>query len=172
MSDSPLRHWSALFSTNPDFTKPFTVPGGFKGTASNPTWGILQITEHFGPMGVGWGTNEPHYTTIGDVGAAEVVVFCVLECWYNDIETGTKASIWGVGGNRVVSKRQTGLFVDDDAFKKAFTDALTNAFSRLGLGADIRMGLYDDVKYIAAVRDHFSNPGPNPLISPTTKKES
>ena len=47
--------------------------------------------------------------------------------------------------------RKTGA-LDDEAPKKAFTDALTKAFSHLGLSADVFLGLFDNSKYIEKVK--------------------
>ena len=150
---SNLRHWEALFRTNPEFTKPFTSPGGFRGTATDPIFHYLMLTEHFGPMGQGWGTYEPKWQIVNCADQG-IIVFCTLECWYID-DDSEKCSLWGVGGDRVVKIDSRGIFPDDDAFKKAFTDALGNAFSRLGLGGDIRMKLFNDVKYLADTKDMF-----------------
>ena len=39
----------------------FTRAGGFKGTAIKPMWANKQMTEFFGPCGIGWGMTEPHF---------------------------------------------------------------------------------------------------------------
>ena len=62
----------------------------------------------------------------------------------------------GVGGDKVVGKNKYGLNSDDEAFKKAFTDAVTNALKLIGVGADVHMGLYDDNKYVNSMRDEFA----------------
>lgn len=167
MDNPNLRHWAALFSTDPSYTKGFQRAGGFKGTAVSPIWNIQRLTAHFGPQGIGWGTEAPEYHTIGDIGSGEVVVFCVLKCWYKDTPDSPPAYIWGVGGDRVVQKRQGGLFVSDEAYKSAFTDALGNAFVRLGMSADVHLDKFSDSKYVADLRDHYrgTNPAPNPLIT-------
>ena len=41
--------------------------------------------------------------------------------------------------------------LDDEAPKKAMTDALTKAFSHLGLNADIFLGKFDDNKYVESL---------------------
>ena len=48
---------------------------------------------------------------------------------------------------------------DDEAFKKAYTDALTNALKLLGVGADVHMGLWDGNKYAD------EKPEPKPQVS-------
>jgi hypothetical protein len=157
-TDDNLRHWHKLSATDPKQTKPFQRPGGFKGTAIKPIWNIMRLTEHFGPIGIGWGTDEPKFNIIDAEG--ETLVFCVLKCWYKE-DPGDpdedKAYLYGIGGDRVAQKRSGTVFVDDEAYKKAYTDALTNAFMRLGVSADVYMGMFEDSKYLMEVREHYDN---------------
>lgn len=46
--------------------------------------------------------------------------------------------------------------IDNDAFKKATTDALTKLISHLGFNADVFMGQFDDNKYVEKMRAEFS----------------
>lgn len=149
-----LRHWNVLGKTNPAHTKPFQRAGGFKGTATRPVWTEMRLTEHFGPCGVGWGCDEPVFQLVpaGD----EILVFCTLRCWYIEEAGKAGASLYGVGGDKVLVKQQSGLRTDDEAYKKAFTDALGNAFKHLGAGADVHMGLFEDSKYVASVKREFA----------------
>lgn len=152
MSDN-LRHWEALGRTDPAHTKPFKRSGGFSGTAIKPIWTERRLTETFGPCGIGWGCDEPQFTTMP--ANDEVLVYCTLRCWYKD---GDRVGVlYGVGGDKVIVKEQRGPRADDEAFKKAFTDALGNAFKHLGAGADIHMGRFDDSKYVAQTRQEFAN---------------
>lgn len=153
---SAMRHWKILSPTDPKQTKPFQRPGGFKGTAIKPIWNIMRLTEHFGPMGVGWGTEEPKFNIIDTGAGGEILVFCVLQGWYLDHD-GEKAVVWGIGGDRVCSKRSGAMFSNDEAYKMAYTDALMNAFMRVGMSADVYMGLFDDIKYLVKVREHYDN---------------
>lgn len=141
--------WDALAKTDPKHTKPFNRAGGFKGTAIKPIWIIRKLTEQFGAAGVGWGVNEPRFEVVTADG--EILVYCTVSCWHGD-----KANVlWGVGGDKVQAKRQGGFFNDDEAFKKAFTDAVGNAFKTIGIGADVHMGLFDDDKYVTAAKAEF-----------------
>lgn len=150
-----LRLWRLLMPTDPKQTRPFQRPGGFKGTAIKPLWNVMRLTETFGPMGTGWGTDEPEFRIV-DAGD-ETLVFCILKCWYKETVDCDRAYIYGLGGDRVASKRAGSMFADDEAFKKAFTDALGNAFVRLGVSADVHLGLFEDSKYLMSVREHFDN---------------
>jgi len=135
--------WDRLGKTDPKHTKPFKRSGGFSGTSIKPIYSYRRMTEEFGPCGEGWGINEPTFQVVtGSEG--EVLVFCTASIWY-----GTKDKIvFGVGGDKVVVKQSSGLRGDDEAFKKAFTDGVTNALKMIGVGADVHMGLFDDDKYV------------------------
>lgn len=149
--------WDALCKTDPAHTKQFSRAGGFKGTAIKPMWAIKRLTEQFGACGTGWGTQEPRFETVHAV-EGEVLVYCTLAGWYADPKSGEPKSVFGVGGDKAISRNRNGLFVDDEAFKKAFTDALMNAFKHVGVGADVHMGLFDDSKYVAEAAKEFSEP--------------
>lgn len=162
-----LRIWDALSRTDPAQTKGFSRAGGFKGTAVKPMWVIKRLTEQFGPCGEGWGIGRPYFETIP--AGEEVLVYCTVECWHGSPEN----TLTGVGGDKVAVKRQSGIFCDDEAFKKAFTDAVNNAFKFIGVAADIHMGLFDDSKYVQAVNDEFHPPEPKKrekLDGPYTSK--
>jgi hypothetical protein len=153
--------WDKLSKTDPAHTKSFSRSGGFKGTAIKPQWVVMRLTEEFGPCGLGWGINRPEFQVV-PVGA-EVMVYCTVSCWHGTLDN----ILWGVGGDKVSTSRQSGTFNDDEAFKKAFTDAIMNAFKFLGVAADVHMGLFDDSKYVQEVKADFAerlkgNGGVNP----------
>lgn len=147
-----LRVWNALARTDPAHTKGFSRAGGFKGTAVKPIWTVKRLTELFGPCGIGWGFEHPQFQLVnaGD----ETLVYCTATAWY--VEEGKQHFVYGVGGDKVAVKRQSGMFCDDEAFKKAFTDAIGNAFKFIGVAADVHMGLFEDSKYLAEVREEFA----------------
>jgi hypothetical protein len=146
--------WNKLGKTDPKHTKGFNRAGGFKGTAIKPIYTEQKMTEHFGPCGVGWGIDEPKFQIVpGNDG--QVAVYCWVSIWIKDGDT-VSAPIHGVGGDMVVVKQSAGLRTDDEAFKKAFTDAVGNAMKHLGMSADVHMGLFDDSKYVNEVRAELS----------------
>lgn len=150
MTDN-LELWNKLGKTDPAHTKGFKRGGGFTGTAIKPMWSYKRMTEEFGPCGKGWGVGEPSFQTVpGPEG--EVLVFCTASIWYGP----EKSFVFGVGGDKAVGKNKYGLNSDDEAFKKAFTDAITNALKMIGVGADVHMGLFDDSKYVNDMRDEFA----------------
>ena len=154
--------WDRLGKTDPSHTKSFKRAGGFSGTAIKPMWSYRSMTEEFGPCGVGWGINAPTFQVVpaGD----EVLVYCTVSVWYSREERGdgnkpfkmATQNVYGVGGDKVVNKTANGLRSDDEAFKKAFTDAVTNALKLIGVGADVHMGLFDDNKYVNTMKQEFA----------------
>jgi hypothetical protein len=153
--------WDKLGKTDPAHTKKFKRSGGFEGTAIKPMWSYRRLTEEFGPCGTGWGHEEPKFTVVpGHNG--EVLVYCTVSGWY--MSDDDKKHVHGVGGDKVVTyikaneqyKRPERWENDDEAFKKAFTDGLTNAFKFIGVGADVHMGMFDDSKYVNAVGQEFA----------------
>ena len=147
--------WDRLGKTDPSHTKPFKRSGGFSGTSIKPIYSYRRMTEEFGPCGEGWGINEPTFQVVtGSEG--EVLVFCTASIWY-----GTKEkTVYGVGGDKAVVKQSGGLRGDDEAFKKAFTDGITNALKMIGVGADVHMGLFDDDKYVNTLKEELASPAP------------
>ena len=129
--------WDSLKETDPRFTK--RVNKGFgEITSIDPQWQIMKMTEQFGAVGDGWGY-DVSYTPTDELIFAEVTV------WTKSKEETHNA----FGPVCSVQKlyRKTGA-LDDEAPKKAMTDALTKAFSHLGLSADVFLGLHDSSKYV------------------------
>ncbi len=141
-----LALWNKLGKTDPKHTKPFSRSGGFKGTAVKPIYTEQKMTEEFGPCGVGWGISEPQFQVVpGSEG--QVAVYCWASIWFN-YEGKVSAPVPGVGGDIVVVSQKDRLRTDDEAFKKAFTDAIGNAMKHIGMSADVHMGRFDDSKYL------------------------
>jgi hypothetical protein len=162
MSNTEL--WEKLGKTDPKHTKTFKRAGGFEGTAIKPMFSYRRMTEEFGPCGSGWGVGEPVFQVVsGD--NREVLVYCTASIWYHT-EAGSPATVYGVGGDKIVThikanekyNRPERWENDDEAFKKAFTDAVTNALKLIGVGADVHMGMFDDNKYVNTMKEEFSEP--------------
>lgn len=154
--------WDRLGKTNPIHTKSFSRSGGFKGTAIKPMHSFHRMTEEFGACGQGWGVNQPSFQVVPGTDG-ETLVYCTASIWHGD-----RANVvYGVGGDKVVVKYSSGLKSDDEAFKKAFTDAITNALKLIGVGADVHMGLFDDSKYVNSLKEDFAEqkPAPEPEVT-------
>ena len=140
MSNTEL--WDKLCRVPAEHLKSFSRAGGFKGTAIKPMWSFHKMTEQFGSVGLGWGVNQPSFQVVpaGD----EILVYCTVSVWHGNAAN----TVFGVGGDKVRVVQSSGPRNDDEAFKKAYTDALTNALKLLGVGADVHMGLWDGNKYV------------------------
>lgn len=171
--------WDKLGKTDPSHTKAFNRAGGFKGTAIKPMWSYRRMTEEFGPCGTGWGVNQPSFQVVP--AGEEILVYCTVSIWYSveavgdgdKIYRSPRDSVFGVGGDKVLVKQQSGLRSDDEAFKKAYTDAVTNALKMIGVGADVHMGLFDDNKYVNTMVKEFaehSEPQTQPKSSAALKR--
>lgn len=166
---SNTRLWDKLGKTDPANTKAFKRAGGFSGTAIKPMWSFKRMTEEFGPCGLGWGVNEPSFQVVNGC-EGEILVYCTVSIWYSegkgeDERNCIHMPVFGVGGDKVVVKQSSGLRSDDEAFKKAYTDAIGNALKLIGVGADVHMGLFDDSKYVNEMRQEFAEDTSSPAPS-------
>ena len=109
----------------------------------NPMWRIKALTEVFGPAGFGWYTEVVRtWTEASESG--EMAVFVDINLYVKKDGEWSRP-IFGNGGNRLISnekKYENGQqvyipYLDDDAYKKAYTDAISVAAKALGVGADV-----------------------------------
>lgn len=117
-----------------------TIEGGnLKGkTSINTMWRIKKMTEIFGPCGTGWFIEvKKQWTEI--VSESKVMAFVNIDLYVKNPETGEWSKpIHGTGGNQLISQDRSGnVHGNDDAYKMAESDALSNACKKLGLGAEV-----------------------------------
>ena len=155
-----MRIWDALKTTDPRHTK--EVGFGRKFTSIDAQWQLQRMTEQFGPVGEGWGyTCEHSVLRLADDLALAIVDVTIW--WGKERE----ASVHGLvhpqtyGPIRAAAPlweatKEGKMRLDDDAPKKAMTDALTKGLSHLGLSADVFLGMYDDNKYVAKLKAEFA----------------
>lgn len=119
--------------------------GRLKGmTDINPMWRIRTLTELFGAAGFGWvAPIKRTWLDTGANGEITVNVECELSYKYNG---EWSKPISGIGGSKLVTKENAGLYTDDEAYKKAYTDALSVACKALGIGAKVYWAA-DNTKY-------------------------
>ena len=134
------------FRAVPETAKKPIKGGRLKGmTDINPQWRIQTLTEKFGPCGIGWkfvilrkwmehGPND------------EVAAFVDIDLYYK-VDGEWSAPVPGTGGSKFVAKEQSGLYVSDECFKMAVTDALSVAGKAIGLGADVYWANGKQTKY-------------------------
>ena len=109
----------------------------------NPMWRIKKLTEVFGPAGFGWYTEIIRtWTEASESG--EMAVFVDINLFVKKDGEWSRP-IFGNGGNKLIAnekKYENGQqvyipYLDDDAYKKAYTDAISVAAKALGVGADV-----------------------------------
>lgn len=125
-----------------------TITGGrLNGkTDINPMWRIKALTEAFGPCGIGWWyeITDKHMerTDLGEVSA-----FVDIALYYT-IDGQVSKPVYGTGGSAFIAKEKAGLYVSDECYKMALTDAISVACKALGVGADVYWDK-DTTKYSA-----------------------
>lgn len=110
--------------------------GRMKGkTDINPMWRIKALTERFGPCGIGWKyIITKQWLEPGPGG--EVSAFCNIDLYYK-LGGEWSEAVPGTGGSSFVAKEKSGLYVSDECYKMALTDAISVAAKALGVAGDI-----------------------------------
>jgi hypothetical protein len=154
--------WDSVCKTDPAHTKSFKKGGGFSGTAIKPYWLVRRATEVFGMCGIGWGWEEIENKMVSGVWCSKISLWFLepgvsnprrgeIEQWgQTEMESEREIKIDGKGTGNFKK------FVDEEAPKKAVTDAVTKCLSYLGFAGDVHMGLFDDSKYVNEVRAEFA----------------
>lgn len=123
-------------------------------TDIKPQWRIEKMTEVFGACGIGWYPEiTKQWTEDGCDG--QRLSFCNINL-YIKVDNEWSKPIPGTGGNMLTTKESKGLYSSDEAYKMAFTDALSVAMKLIGMGADIYRGVGLDSKYTQTIEQHVS----------------
>lgn len=173
MNKDNLKLWNSVEKTNPKYTKRAKV-GGNSITSISPQFQVMNATEQFGSYGKKWGFKniELDYSI-----TSTPIILSVVD--WNTKQTTDIKSILGLVGFKATFFYPDGQFeitnsikiftdnkhskIDDNFAKKVETDALTKALSKLGFNADIFMGKFDDVRYLAEITKEFA---PKPIKQP------
>lgn len=142
---SNLELYEAFAQPPKEALKPIEA-GRLKGkTDINPMWRIKALTEQFGPCGIGWRYEILKQWT--EPGANdEIAAFCNILLFYRDGERWSEG-IPGTGGSAFVSKERNGMYVSDECYKMALTDAISVAAKALGMAAEVYWNTNPDSKY-------------------------
>lgn len=136
--------------------------GRLKGkTDINPMWRIKTLTEQFGICGLGWYT-ELVRKELTEGADGEVVATVEINL-YVKVNNEWSKPIYGIGGAMFISNEKNGKYNDDDAYKKAYTDAISVACKALGIGADV---------YYAKDATKYDEVGKNEKKAKTDKGEA
>ncbi len=128
-----LELYNRVREVPPEAQKPIQA-GRLKGkTDIAPLWRIQTLTREFGPAGIGWYTETERWT---EEHGNERAIYLHIKLYIKQNGEWSKP-IEGYGGAMVLSQEKNGLFFDDDAAKKAYTDAISQACRSLGIGADV-----------------------------------
>lgn len=153
------------YKSVPDSAKKTIRAGRLKGmTDINPMWRIKCLTEEFGPCGTGWYAKPVKVWT--ETGAnGEVGAFMEIHLFTRKGEKWS-APIVGIGGAALVAKESSGLYFSDEAFKMAYTDAISVCCKLLGFGADVYWEVNSENKY------HPYTATPRTKDSPNTQNKA
>lgn len=127
------------------YNKGREVPTGAKRTIAagklagftdiNPMWRIQKLTELFGTCGFGWYTEiMEHWTEKGEDG--RTAVFVLVHLYVKNGDTWSNPIV-GIGGSTLVNIFKGRQETSDEAYKMAYTDAISVACKALGIGADV-----------------------------------
>ena len=129
-----LRFYEQLRKVPQEALKPI-LAGRLKGKSDiNPVWRIQAMTEAFGACGIGWKYEitkqwqEPY--------GQEVKAFTNINL-YIKVDGQWSEPIPGNGGATIVEVSKQGVYVNDEGYKMALTDALSVAMKALGVAADV-----------------------------------
>ncbi len=143
--------------------------GPMKGKSNiNPQWRIEMLTALFGPVGIGWKVEQVSRWSESTPGG-EVAVFCEVNLYVKK-DGQWSEPIFGQGGNMLMRRSVEyvngqavpSIHIDDEAYKKAYTDALSVACKALGFASDIYYA-QDETKYGTCTRQIPTTPHQAPI---------
>ena len=161
----------------PDYALKQIGAGRLKGMSDiNPLYRVKAMTDAFGPCGIGWKyvITKQWIETYGQ----EVKAFCNIDLFIK-VDGEWSDAIPGTGGSSLVAVERSGLYVSDEAYKMALTDALSVAMKALGVAADVyyskdKVGQFD-TKYeqqsYVAQQPVQQQPAPQQSVQPQVTAE-
>ena len=124
------------FKQVPDIAKKTIAGGKLSGfTDINPMWRIKRLTEIFGPCGIAW--KAPIVEKWAETGANGEVIANVKIQLFIKYNGEWSEPIDGIGGSMLINTEKSKLTTNDEAYKMAYTDAISVACKMLGGGADV-----------------------------------
>ena len=142
---SNLDLWDKVKTTDPEFTKKVTQRGGY--TSISPQYQLREATNAFGPYGTGFGFESIEF----DYELMELTKLVLVKAVFFYV-LGYKRNTFPIMNSWSVMQ---GSKVDADFAKKAETNTMSKALSKLGFSADVFMGQFDDPEYVGMVKNEF-----------------
>ena len=157
-----LKIYNAVREVPPEAKK--NIAGGrLKGmTDINPMWRIKKLTEVFGACGIGWKYEIVEKWIETAMAKDEITANVIINLYIRDEDGKWSDPIPGIGGSMLVASERSGLYVNDECYKMALTDAISVACKALGMGADVYWEK-DTTKYNDPKKDNFNNRSENEL---------
>lgn len=137
-----MRLWNEVKTPHSKYTKKVSMRGGF--TAISPQYLIMKATEQFGPYGYGFGLSE----SVFDYSLLSTNRVAIHNAKFFYLKDGERVEFPITNSIEVVTKNG---HMDTDYAKKAETNTLSKALSKIGFAADVYMGMFDDEDYVQAV---------------------
>ena len=157
-----LKIYNTMREVPPEAKK--NIAGGrLKGmTDINPMWRIKKLTEVFGACGIGWKYEIVEKWIETAMAKDEITANVIINLYIRDEDGKWSDPIPGIGGSMLVASERSGLYVNDECYKMALTDAISVACKALGMGADVYWEK-DTTKYNDPKKDNFNNRSENEL---------
>lgn len=134
------------FRQVPETAKKNINGGRLKGmTDINPMWRIKTLTEEFGVCGFGWYYEIVDQWLETAMAKDEITANVKINLYVKQGDEWSKPIV-GIGGSMLVANEKNGLYVNDECYKMALTDAISVACKSLGIGADVYWNK-DNTKY-------------------------
>ena len=136
--------WNKVCKTDPKYTKPVTFGRSF--TAIDPMYQVRKATEQFGMVGKGWG-----FEVVDKLFLPTDYVTLTVRVWAESRENYIEhIGMCGLYSDNKKTKP------DSDCIKKAMTDGVTKGLSYFGFSADVFLGMFDDSRYVDAMRKEIA----------------
>lgn len=134
------------FRKVPETAKKNISGGRLQGmTDINPMWRIKTLTEEFGVCGFGWYYEIVDQWLETAMAKDEITANVKINLYVKQGDEWSKPIV-GIGGSMLVANEKKGLYVNDECYKMALTDAISVACKSLGIGADVYWNK-DNTKY-------------------------
>lgn len=134
------------FRQVPETAKKNISGGRLQGmTDINPMWRIKTLTKEFGVCGFGWYHEIVDQWLETAMAKDEITANVKINLYVKQGDEWSKPIV-GIGGSMFVANEKKGLYVNDECYKMALTDAISVACKSLGIGADVYWNK-DNTKY-------------------------